>query len=561
MDLLLHTKTYPKKLDTLSLAIAQFKSFMNIVFDKNSLKVISLLNSDNIRGDEDSFLQKMFPSSFKGLSVWRINESFNFNPIFLRIGLDENKNPDVLFYKDRGVYKLSDEEKKKNEAKRVELGKKSLVSFLPRMLRSTFSSDIIKTWMDSPHTFADIKQSLMDYRYFSDEKLNPVCWSGPFTDAGGYANMNREIVFRLHNYHILPKVESWPTALQISNLARFHLSKYAFDFRRVKNFLKIHSFTPHPVVSHGGRLVFFTMMETETLHPEFVRLCNQCPDEIWVPSNHNRNVFRESGVKKPICVMPLGIDDNLYRSTSDLGVIKDTSCFVNLLGRPAASGINDFRFISLFGWSYRKGIDILIKSFVEEFNDNDKVALIVCSRHAGSSDLGHQNVIKTDAMRFAKEVRAGKYPQVVLYPHVIPENQMPSIYRMGHVFVHFSRGEGFSLPQIEASASGLPVISCNNTGMSEYLTDDNAYLVKTKEKESCSPEMHWITAFYHGQLFPKLGRDQIEQARKHMRFVLNNYPEALEKGKCLRREVFEKYTWQKTTERVSKRIKEIYQNS
>lgn len=534
---------------------------MNIVYNKNSLRVVSLLDSVCVNNSGEIMLRKMFPYSFQNFSIWNINKSFNFNPIHLRVELDEEKHPDILFFKNKAIYRLSEEEKRRIEAQKIEDGKKVLSSFLPRTLRSYLGTDIVKMWVDFPYTLPGIRSSLKNYQYFSDGLISPVIWSGPFMDAGGYANMNREISFRLHNHHILAKAEVWPTAPQISDLSRFYVSKYAFDIRRVKNPPKIHSFTPHPVTSHRGRVIFFTMMETETLHPEFVRLCNKYSDEIWVPSSHNQNVFREHGIKKPIYLMPLGINDHLYANQSDLGVINDSSCFVNLLGRPITSGINKFRFITLFGWSYRKGTDILIKSFVKEFNDADDVALIICSRFNGSPSSQFQDVIKGDVLRYARQVRGGNYPQIILLPHIIPENHMPSIYRMGNAFVHFSRGEGFSLPQIEAAAAGLPVISCNNTGMSEYLSDDNSYLVKTNEKEVGSQEMHWITTFYHGQLFPKIGEDQIEQARKHMRFVLCNYSLAKIKANVFRNQVFSKYTWDLAAERVAKRLKEICKNA
>lgn len=269
-------------------------------------------------------------------------------------------------------------------------------------------------------------------------------------------------------------------------------------------------------------------------------------------------VFEESGVKKRICVLPLGVDYNLYSSCKkENGTIDNNDCFENLLGKPKEDGVNSFRFLSLFGWSYRKGTDILIKSFVQQFSKKDDVCLIIVARHAGSSARANINVIKAETERFAREVRSSDFPQIILYPHVTPEHQMPSLYKMGHVFVHLSRGEGFSLPQIEAAASGLPVISCNNTGMSEYLSDDNAFLIKTSEKEICSPEMHWISGFYHGQLFPKLGRDQINQFKRHMEFVINNYAESLKKTEIFKKDIVDKYTWDKAAERVANRIREI----
>ena len=52
---------------------------------------------------------------------------------------------------------------------------------------------------------------------------------------------------------------------------------------------------------------------------EWVRQANQM-DEIWVPSTFNAETFRASGVKRPIHVIPLGIDriceiDDQIRST------------------------------------------------------------------------------------------------------------------------------------------------------------------------------------------------------------------------------------------------------
>jgi glycosyltransferase involved in cell wall biosynthesis len=535
---------------------------MNFVFDKKSLKVISVFSDSNSTREGDVILKEMFPNRFRELSLWNIKKDFSYNPIHLQVSLDKEDNPDILLYKGQEIYKCSEEEKKERQNKRIAEATKRMSSILPRNLRYSITSGITKFWGQSIYTKPYVSKKIKSFEYFAEKTIMPVSWWGPFTDAGGYANMNREIVFRLHNYHVIPKIDICPTAPQVSAQSQYYISKYAsLDLRRVRNYPRVWSFTPIPHPPHKGKNIFFTMMETESLHPEFARICNVHSNEIWVPSVHNKNVFEKYGVKKPIHVMPLGIDENLYRNANQepIGVIKDASLLMSLLGKPKEEGINSFRFISLFGWSYRKGVDILIKSFVEAFKGNDDVALIIVSRHAGSPAADHINVIQNETMRYAKSVRKSNFPQILLYPHIVPEQQMPSIYRMGHVFVHCSRGEGFSLPQIEASACGLPVISCNNTGMTEYLTDDNAFLIKHTQKEVCSPEMHWITSYYHGQLFPKLGKEQIHQAKKHMRYVVNNYDEAVKKGGTLTRQVFGKYTWDHATARVAKRIEEIYQ--
>jgi len=527
---------------------------MNLVFDKKTLRALSVFDNSLIDSPEE-ILKQMFPNDFAHLSLWNIEKNINYNLLHLSIELDTDKNPEVLFYRGKEVYRCSEGEKKKREEKRIQESKKVLATVLPRTLRSSISSEVIKLWVNSPYTSPSVSKSLGNFEYFSEKKIMPVVWWGTFINAGGYANMNRSIVFRLHNYHIIPKIEVVPAITQISQTGQYYVQKYSsFDFRRLKKYPRIYGFGPQAAPRHPGKTIFYTMMETDTLHPQFANLCNTYADEIWVPSLHNQKVFTQFGVKKPVRLMPLGIDEVIYKKNpdADIGVIKNQSLFADILGKPSSQGIKSFRFLTLFGWSFRKGIDILIKSFVKAFNGNDDVALIIASTHVGP------DIVKADVKKYAKEIKGSNYPQILFYPHVTPELHMPSIYRMGHAFINTSRGEGFCLPPIEASACGLPVISCNNTGMSEYLEEDNAFLITNDKQEVCRQEMHWISHYYHGQLFPKLDDDQINQAIKHMHFVVNNYDEAKRRGQKLTELVFKKYTWSKAVERVAARIEEIY---
>ena len=527
---------------------------MNLIFNKKTHKVIALL--DNVIVNPEAFLKSTFPNQYNELSLWTIDKMPIYNNVlYLKVELDKFEMPDKLLCGNKVIYKCSNEDKQKMQEAKIKEKERYLLKVLPRNLIRSLYNGVIKMWSSSPYTNINVAESLKNMDYFFESKTIPIAWWGMFTNAGGYANMNRSFVYRLHNHHIIPRLENVPSITQISSWGQYYIHKLSsLDFRRIRRYSKIYGFGPQPQPPHNGARIFYTMMETETLHPTFRDLCNLYSDEVWVPSIHNKIVFEKYGIKKPIYLMPLGIDENVYKNidSSKTGIIDNPSSLVHISGRPIKDGINKFRFFTLFGRSYRKGIDILIRSFIRAFNSSDDVVLIIASTHVGP------DTIRADVKKYGKQVRSDNYPQILFYPHVTQEQDMPKVYKMGHAFLYTSRGEGFGLTPIEASACGLPIISTNNTGMSEYLTDDNAYLIKNSQQEMCSPEMHCISPFYHGQMFPKLGENQILQTIKHMYYVINNYKDAQNKAKLLRDLIYSKYTWNVATERIAKRIMEIH---
>src|SRR5690606_9283745 len=87
-------------------------------------------------------------------------------------------------------------------------------------------------------------------------------------------------------------------------------------------------------------LISYTVWETSKLHPNWVAAC-ELAQEVWVPCTWNKHVFKESGVTKPIFVIPHGIDPNNFSGTYSFSV----------------SGIDKqdtFVFYSIFQWNNRK---------------------------------------------------------------------------------------------------------------------------------------------------------------------------------------------------------------
>jgi len=111
----------------------------------------------------------------------------------------------------------------------------------------------------------------------------------------------------------------------------------------------------------------------------------------------------------------------------------------------------------------------------------------------------------------------------------------------------------------EASMCGLPVIGSNYSALTDFLNEENSFLV---DPECIRPQqgIDWISFYYQGMGVADYGREAINQTRRHMRYVYENYGCAKEKNKKLQNFIKENYDWGICVDRMYDRIKEIYPN-
>lgn len=516
---------------------------MKIAYRLADNVAIASINS-NSQIDIRTVASRMFPGLDSDISFCDLDVPYNISVIGSTIHFDFGI-PYRLSRQNKILFELSPEEIEKRSKRLRELSKKDFVAKFPFICSKGSPTSFLDKVSKLQQTYPSIKKEIEESRYF-DSRVMRVGWWGSFTDAGGYACMNRSIVTRLHNFHILPYIKMYPTISQIEPAVSDLLNCYTDLQPKKGSNPYVYAYTPMSHEYHGGKRVFFTMFETATLHPVFVSYCNKFSDEIWVPSKANKEVFVSNGIKKTIRVVPLGIDETLYLNKDNSK--KDFSGFSGLYGQSPEKGLKKFKFVTVIQWNYRKGYDALIKAYVNAFTDKDDVCLVITTQYS-------REVVINDLNQFIP--RSENLPQVVLYNQIIPTTDMPSYYRQFNCYVHLSRGEGFSLTQIEAASCGLPVISCYHSGMTEYLTDKNSYLVHCDELEKGCQRLEAISFYYQGQLMWKLGKKQVDSATELMRYVLNNYSEAKSRADVFYSEISAKYTWDKTAERISDIVKTL----
>lgn len=382
-----------------------------------------------------------------------------------------------------------------------------------------------------------------------DGKPLEVCWNGHFLDYGGFARMNRAMAFGLANKGVTVKLDIEANLLNHVNKATKDQVELMTKIRVSPEAPKVYGVTVPSMLSHAGPKILYTMIETsDTIHKDYAGKLNMV-DEIWVPTQYGKEVLQKNGIHPPIYVMPLGVDVERYRpgiEPFDFGM-----------------SLKGFVFISVFRWSYRKGYDIMLRAFMEEFSGDEDVTFLMVSRAVECPEDVGRNKIVSDFNDIKNYItKDGSFPHVALYNEPVPERSMPNIYAAGDAFVLTSRGEGFGLPYLESSACGLPVIGTHCSGQTDFLNDDNSYLVYPSgyvkaEINSNMSRMAKLCHFYEGQMFPNFDSDGVRQTRLKMREVYENYADAKMKNQSLMDLINNKYTWDIAVDNVYKRLKDI----
>jgi len=215
---------------------------------------------------------------------------------------------------------------------------------------------------------------------------------------------------------------------------------------------------------HKGMKTYvgLTMFETDRL-PQGWREACEALDEIWVPSQFNKDSFARAGVPADkLQVVPIGIDASRYNP--------DTVTPLEIPGR------RGFVFLSVFDWSLRKGWDVLLRAYTQAFTAADNVTLVLRTAKRGSGPS-----VKTLASDFLATLGdPATQPTVVVLDEPVSEDEMPRLYRAADALVLPTRGEGWGLPVMEAMASALPVIVTRWGAHLDFANDDNALLIDNR---------------------------------------------------------------------------------
>jgi glycosyltransferase involved in cell wall biosynthesis len=264
-----------------------------------------------------------------------------------------------------------------------------------------------------------------------------------------------------------------------------------------------------------GAFVAHTVWETDRIPQHWPGLLN-ATDLAVVPSEWNRTVFRDGGVRVPVVAIP-HVACEPVTSSQSLGVPDDLIVFYTI-GR----------------WNERKAVFHTVRAFLDAFTADDPVALVVktgaWTEMPPAPGFGDDNPLRfTTGWQLAAIVSSYRKPAAVrLETGTWSPDRIAALHTRGDCYVGLARGEGWGIGAFDACAYGNPVVATGWGGVLEYLTPDGASLVDYELRpvehfafDSYSPDQRWA-------------EPNLEHAVELLRAVADNLDRARARAAALR---------------------------
>lgn len=234
------------------------------------------------------------------------------------------------------------------------------------------------------------------------------------------------------------------------------------DTRRVAIVQHYPLFVPEEQYDLKALLIFWE----EGLFPsKMVQDINRGYDAVFAPTKTVEKALIDSGVKLPVHVVQYPSKFEKFRSIAQRRIAASTDSFKL-----------ETVFLHVSSCFPRKGVDVLIDAYTQEFDSSDTVRLVIKGFPNPHNEV--EGILSERAKTAVRDA------PITFINDDLSEEALLSLYGQADVVVLPTRGEGLNLPAAEALASGLSLIVTGHGGHMDFIEKTNAGLIDYRFAQS-----------------------------------------------------------------------------
>lgn len=368
-----------------------------------------------------------------------------------------------------------------------------------------------------------------------------VHWEGPLFTHSSLGLVNRELCTELlargdvqltiapsQADDFIPAIDG-PYAALVASDAR--------TARRSPAVHVAHQWPPRLTPPREGLWVVMQPWEYGGLPGAWIPVLRDQVDEYWVYCAWQRECAIQSGIPADkVAVVPIGVNPARYRPDGTRYPLKTRK---------------RTKLLAIGGIIPRKGMDLLVETYLRTFTAEDDVCLVI--KGLSARWAYHGNAGQRDFAQLPALVAAEGAAEIEFIGETLDDESIASLYRACDVLVSPFRGEGFGLPIAEAMASALPVIVTEAGPVFDICDAETAYLIPAGQ---AVPDPH-LVGLEPGALGFWWADPDVHALGQLMRHVVDHPDEAREMGARARTRILAQFTYARGAAIASARLREL----
>lgn len=199
---------------------------------------------------------------------------------------------------------------------------------------------------------------------------------------------------------------------------------------------------------------------------------------------------------------------------------------------------NKFNIFSMSQWSHRKGFDILLRAYYQEFFNQEDVELFIKTYRnetlPGVNEASEKEIIVNEILTIKNSIRNyNELPKckVNLKTGFVNTAEIKSYYEKADVFCSPTRGEGFGMTIAQAALSGIPCIVPNLGGHTDYLDPKSTYWIDSKYAPVYDIKSNFYSSIEMNFIEPDVSNTRLQLRKSYNDWKANNLKAIGEKTK------------------------------